>query len=129
RPGPRAPAGIPPRARAPALRRDGLMADLFAYGTLQCPEVIGAVAGVVPPSQPALLRGYRRFRVRDACYPAVIADAQSDVEGTCFLDLPAEAFTRLDAFEGVEYRRCPLPVLVDGVERNAEVYVLAPGCE
>lgn len=105
------------------------MADLFAYGTLQCPEVLGAVAGVVPSSRPALLRGHRRFRVRDACYPAVIADPTGEVFGTCFLDLPHQAWARLDAFEGSEYHRRTLPVLVDGVERAAEVYVLAPAHE
>lgn len=105
------------------------MADLFAYGTLQCAEVIGAVAGVVPPSRPALLTGYRRFRVRDACYPAVIPDATGEVDGTCFLEVPHQAWARLDAFEGAEYRRRTLPVLVDGTERDADVYVLAPGFE
>ena len=56
--------------------------DVFVYGTLQFPEVLRALIARVPESQPATLAGYKRYRVQNQVFPAIIpGDAEDRVCG------------------------------------------------
>jgi gamma-glutamylcyclotransferase (GGCT)/AIG2-like uncharacterized protein YtfP len=99
--------------------------NLFAYGTLQCPELLRAVAGVELPAEEAVLPGHRRERVAGAAYPGIVPDAATQVPGRLYRNFPRRLVPFLDAFEGAEYRRRILPVrAADGRTVPALVYRL-----
>ncbi|CAG8001404.1 unnamed protein product [Penicillium olsonii] len=101
---------------------------LFFYGTLMAPQVLhNVIHGSANPEpwqkamisiQPAILHEYRRHRVRDADYPAIVpvektdenktasestSDARTSVLGTLVSGLTDGDIFRLDLFEGSEY--------------------------
>ncbi len=101
--------------------------NFFAYGTLQIPAVMRAVAGADFPSQPARLAGYARYRITDLAYPGVRAESGALTDGVLYGGIDAEALRRLDAFEDDFYRRETLLVTPRvGVPIAAEVYVIPP---
>ena len=102
---------------------------VFAYDTLMEPAVMTAVTGQRFSSQPAELRGYGRFRVRDAVYPGLVAQPAAATQGVLYREVDADALSRLDTFEAAMYDRRALTVDID--ERptgrrslSAEVYVV-----
>lgn len=101
------------------------MENLFAYGTLMCDDIMAEVAGECMSAVPATLRGYRRLRVKDAHYPALVPDAESRVEGVVYCDVSESAWARLDRFEGEMYSRESVQVeLADGSAVAAATYVV-----
>lgn len=100
---------------------------LFVYGTLQESSIIQAVTGKVFQANTALLRGYRRNRVKDAQYPAIVPDSKSLVQGQFLFDVDDVSLACLDSFEGEYYQRLPVTVeLLSGEAFAASAYVLAP---
>jgi len=100
----------------------------FFYGTLMAPAVLKRVTSHDPASttsplttRPALLPGHRRHRVKGADYPAVVPlqdgitpmDKAALVRGTVVQGLTREDMWRLDLFEGDEYARRKVIVIVD----------------
>lgn len=80
----------------------------FFYGTLMAPQVLSRVTGHSTSTltiRPAILPDYRRHRVREADYPALLPQAGSSVRGTLVDGLSAGDLRRLDVFEGSEYDR------------------------
>ena len=70
-------------------------------------------------SLPARLRGFRRLRVRGEDYPALErvpgaapADGSAAVDGVLYLDVAATDLAALDRFEGADYRRIEVAVVV-----------------
>lgn len=101
------------------------MNALFAYGTLQLPEVMFAVTGRKLPGQPATLEHYLRKKLRGECFPGIRPKAGETVDGLCFSGLDAQDLRRLDAFEGDYYRREKVSIVTkEGEEREACTYVL-----
>ena len=101
--------------------------NLFAYGTLQFPELLYAVCGQRCSGEAALLRGHRREGVRGEVYPAIIRSPGAVVDGMLFRGLTPTALRALDAFEGREYRRVRGRVALDAHRHVPAVfYVAAP---
>ncbi|WZN65871.1 AIG2-like gamma-glutamyl cyclotransferase [Chloropicon roscoffensis] len=75
---------------------------LFVYGSLQSPAVLKVLLGRVPPSSPARLNDYSRFRVPSRSYPGIREDRGSCVDGSLLSDLTVSETVLLDAFEGGE---------------------------
>ena len=101
--------------------------NLFAYGTLQFPEVIAAVTGRRFTGVPALLSDHARYALRKRCYPGVRPQSGATVEGVLYCDIDARALARLDRFEDPFYRRRRLPVCIGANESvSAEVYIIEP---
>ena len=93
----------------------------FVYGTLRAPEVLHALLGRAPTSRPALLSGYSRFSVCDACFPAVLPGAPDDtVDGLLLDGLSQREERALDYFEDEEYTRQPVSVSIEGGARRLE---------
>jgi hypothetical protein len=95
----------------------------FFYGTLMSAAVLRRVifgqklpdsttVRVLPASRPALLQDYQRHRVRGADYPAIIPQKGACVRGTVVTGLTEGDWWRLDTFEGEDYRRDVVKVLV-----------------
>lgn len=85
---------------------------------------------------PAILHGYRRHRVKDADYPAILACDRASVRGTYVTGLTDADIWKLDIFEGDQYVRNDVKprILskagdetgegnVEGEEVDAETYV------
>lgn len=103
------------------------MKNFFAYGTLMSVEVMREISGCRISPIPGMLRGYRRFGVKAAYYPAIIPCSNSFVEGAIYQNLPDSAWKLLDAFEGDVYARKTVNIEFRGT-RNifADAYVLKP---
>ncbi|OKL64389.1 hypothetical protein UA08_00400 [Talaromyces atroroseus] len=101
----------------------------FFYGTLMVPAILHRIIHGSPTpepwqkalitTRPALLPGYRRYRVIGADYPAVLKlpssseeAAASSVLGVVVTGLTEGDIIRLDSFEGSKYTKRPVTVKV-----------------
>jgi gamma-glutamylcyclotransferase (GGCT)/AIG2-like uncharacterized protein YtfP len=101
------------------------MPHLFAYGSLQLPEVFAAVTGQKEIGQPARIEGYARYRLKDLSYPGLVAECGACTHGILYSDLDPDVWVRLDRFEDVFYRRETLKVSARQLGAvSAEVYVV-----
>jgi gamma-glutamylcyclotransferase (GGCT)/AIG2-like uncharacterized protein YtfP len=93
-------------------------------------EIMDAVTGFQLSAADAVLRGFRRNRLRGELYPAITASSDAMVEGVVYDNVPEEAWERLDQFEGDIYSRRVVTVeMEDGSFRPAQTYVLRPEFE
>jgi len=97
--------------------------NLFAYGTLMCEDIFRSVAGCLPGYVPALLKGYRRFRVTAELYPGIIEESSSQVQGIVYFNLGDDAWKQLDAFEGEQYERIFVTAQTDTGSVPAATYL------
>ncbi len=103
------------------------MANLFAYGTLMCEDIMEEVSGCRLSRVPGRVEGYCRRSVKDEHYPVLAPKEGSCVEGVLYRDLPISAWRRLDRFEGKMYVRQPVQVEgSDGATLQAEAYIVRP---
>ncbi len=80
------------------------MKQLFVYGTLMFPEIREKLTGKTFKTSPALLPGYRRTKVKDADYPAIVKNPDAEVEGILLEDVDEQTIEILSFFEGDEYK-------------------------
>jgi gamma-glutamylcyclotransferase (GGCT)/AIG2-like uncharacterized protein YtfP len=80
------------------------MKQLFVYGTLMFPEIREKLTGKTFKTSPALLSGYRRTKVKDADYPAIVKNPDAEVEGILLEDVDEQTIEILSFFEGDEYK-------------------------
>ena len=105
------------------------MKNLFAYGTLMCGDIMYAVTGRKPPSRPGVLSAFRRSRIRGEHYPALVPEAEATVDGIVYHDIPEYLWHRLDRFEGEQYERRRIEVMLDdGTRLACETYVFRLSC-
>jgi hypothetical protein len=101
---------------ASADHRESKQELLFVYGTLMSEKVLTSLLQRVPTVQPAILRGFHRFCIRDRPYPAIAAvpaDFSADgggpsggeVAGLLLCGLSAEEHELLDYYEAEEYTK------------------------
>ncbi len=99
--------------------------NLFAYGTLMYRDIMKEVSGCLPRYIPALLHGFRRYRIKGANYPGIVEEAGSSVKGIVYIDVPKSAWIRLDEYEGNLYERRPLRIeTMEGDTLVAFTYVI-----
>lgn len=103
-----------------------VMHDLFAYGSLQIPAVMAAVARQSVEARPAILVGYQRMRLGALPYPGIRPSRGRSVDGVLYRGLGRLAFARLDRFEDAFYRRIAVMVSVGDVVQPADAYVIGP---
>ena len=102
---------------------------VFVYGTLCDPDLRAAVLGrALAPGQvaAAVVPGYQAVLWPGRVYPALVRVPGSTAEGLLLLALSAADLERLDDHEGPEYRRAPVPAIVDGELHEAEAFVPLP---
>ena len=103
-----------------------MTAALFAYGTLELPAVLEALTGRQFASEPALLAGFARFRLRGQPFPGAIPSPSASTPGRLYHGLDARSLALLDDFEGELYERQRVEVQsAAGGLRTAFAYVLA----
>ncbi|WP_347839651.1 gamma-glutamylcyclotransferase family protein [uncultured Draconibacterium sp.] len=86
------------------------MANLFVYGSLLFSEIAEQLCGQKIKTANAALKGYARFALKGADYPAMIKKQNSLVYGKVLLNLTPEAVELLTFYEGNEYEIRPLRV-------------------
>lgn len=97
---------------------------IFTYGSLMFPEVWQRIVRGACRSAPATLAGYRRRIVRNVSYPGMVPDPGESVPGLLYLDVDLQDVQALDRFEGAEYERRDVQVmLTDGSTMQAQAYV------
>ena len=89
---------------------------IFVYGTLCSPQVLQVLLDrSLPPLSPARLIGHARYPVRNCLYPGTVPTPQHPqnyVDGYLLQGLTSQEHKLLDWFEGDEYERVVVPVLV-----------------
>ncbi|GAU28167.1 hypothetical protein TSUD_313260 [Trifolium subterraneum] len=55
--------------------------NVFVYGSLLADEVVRALLNRVPPSSPATLSDYHRFKIKGRVYPAILPVQSKKVTG------------------------------------------------
>ncbi len=99
---------------------------LFAYGSLQLPEVFEAVTRQSRDGLPAVLEGFRRTKLKGFGFPAIVPVAGMETSGLVYTALEEDAWRRLDAFEDDFYDRKTVRVrLASGAVLEAQTYVLS----
>lgn len=100
-------------------------ANVFVYGSLLFDDVFTTVTGIHASSEPATLRGFARYRVSEATYPAITREAGASTLGALIRGLDASAMAALDRFEGDMYIRERVHVVTElGVTVEAHTYVI-----
>jgi gamma-glutamylcyclotransferase (GGCT)/AIG2-like uncharacterized protein YtfP len=92
---------------------------LFAYGTLQFPDVLTALIDRVPQTQAAAATGWRAAALAGRSYPGLVT-ARSTATGLILAGLSDQEFQLIDDFESGPYALRQL-ALADG--RTAWAYV------
>jgi gamma-glutamylcyclotransferase (GGCT)/AIG2-like uncharacterized protein YtfP len=102
-----------------------LSSALFAYGTLELPAVLEALTGRRFASEPALLAGFARFRLRGRPYPGAVPCPGASTPGQLYHGLDGSSLALLDDFEGELYERRRVEVQgAAGARHAAFAYLL-----
>lgn len=110
-----------PARQSPAL-------PLFVYGTLRDPQLLAAVLDRRPRLERvhrARAPGFRAVAYPGRVYPALVRAPGTVADGLLLTDLSPFERDLLDAFEGAEYRRAPIAVLVEEDLFEADAYLPA----
>ena len=98
---------------------------LFVYGTLRDPELLSAVLGRPATGLAATAPGFAAVHYPGRIYPALVRRPGAATAGLVLTDLTPFEFDLLDAFEGGEYRREILPVMIGEELHEAFAYLPA----
>ncbi len=101
---------------------------LFVYGTLRDPDLLAAVLGRPLRAAEALAAvapGFRATHYPNRIYPALIRAPGGSAEGLLLTGLSPFEVDLLDQFEGSEYRRDIVPVMIEEELHEAQAYLPA----
>lgn len=99
---------------------------LFAYGTLRDPDMLRLVLNrpLRPEAlHPARAPGFHAVHYPGRVYPALVRVPGAAAEGLVITDLTAFERDLLDAFEGDEYIRQPIAVMIEEDIFEADAYL------
>ncbi|KAK9811051.1 hypothetical protein WJX73_009402 [Symbiochloris irregularis] len=101
------------------------MHSVFVYGTLMAEEVTHALLHRLPPTHAATLAGFKRHRIENQVFPAIVATSSADtIQGLLVTELTDEELDVFDEFEDIEYTRDEVLVTGEnGAHKKAFVYV------
>lgn len=92
--------------------------NLFVYGSLMSVRVLMHVLKskeyfIEPQRAQGVLKNYNRYKLYDCYYPAIAECLHSEVHGFVYKNLTNDQIQALDIFEGDEYKRCKVNVILD----------------
>lgn len=105
------------------------MQNLFVYGTLQLPSVVLKLTGKFFETDEAVLTGFKRYCVRNCDYPAIIPNREAKVSGLLLKNVDDISLQAIDYFEGNEYTKQKVTVIVAGKDISAFTYIWNLGKE
>ena len=85
---------------------------LFVYGTLRDPDLLAGVLGRPAHGLAASAPGFAAVHYPGRIYPALVRRPGGGAEGLVLTDLTRFEIDLLDAFEGREYRRSVIAVMI-----------------
>jgi hypothetical protein len=108
---------------------------LFAYGTLQFDEVLGALLGRIPASVAATLHDHCARHIDGVVWPGLVVEPGATTPGRLLLDLTKDERARIHAYEDDDYDLVDVDVDVDvtsvpsppAADRRAAVVYLLRG--
>lgn len=103
---------------------------LFVYGTLRDPDLLAGVLGRPLDGGATLMAvapGFRTVHFPGRIYPALVRAPGGRAEGLVLADVTPFEQDLLDAYEGDEYRRGLVPVMVGEELHEAFAYLPAIG--
>ena len=101
--------------------------QLFCYGTLCVPDIMRRVTGALPRSTPSSLVDYACYELAGLVYPGIVPRRGDRVSGLLYRGLSRAQLTKLDAYEGEQYRRERVWVTtVTGQSVQVWTYTLQP---
>jgi gamma-glutamylcyclotransferase (GGCT)/AIG2-like uncharacterized protein YtfP len=86
---------------------------VFTYGSLMFSEIWQRVVRGHYLSATATLVDHARYALADDTYPGMVAQPQASVEGVLYYDVDEQDIAALDVFEGSEYRRENVNVVIE----------------
>jgi Gamma-glutamyl cyclotransferase, AIG2-like len=101
---------------------------LFVYGTLRDPDLLAGILArplVADAMLGAAAPGFRVVHYPGRIYPALVRAPGAAAEGLVLADLTAFEHDLLDAYEGPEYRRGVIPVMIAEELHEAVAYLPA----
>jgi gamma-glutamylcyclotransferase (GGCT)/AIG2-like uncharacterized protein YtfP len=98
---------------------------LFVYGTLRDPELLAGVLGRQTRAVEAVAPGFAAVHYPGRIYPALVRRPGSAAPGLVLTDLTPFEWDLLDAFEGAEYRRDMIAVMIGQELHEAFAYLPA----
>lgn len=100
------------------------MNNIFVYGTLLNDEILHRLIEGNPSKCNANLLGYKRVKVLDDVYPAILPERNSQVDGILLTGLSDSDVQTLDKYESNCYERKVVAVsLSANVLQQCETYV------
>jgi len=105
------------------------MQNLFIYGTLQFPSIPKKITGKTFSLKPVVLNDFKRFRVKNAEYPAIIPCQGSKISGYIAENVDDISLKAIDFFEGDEYEKKEVTITVNERDILALTYVWIAGSE
>lgn len=96
---------------------------LFGYGTLRDPDLLAGVLGRRASGLAAAAPGMAAVQFPGRIYPALVRRPGAAAAGLALTDLTPFEFDLLDAFEGDEYRREIIPVILGEELHEAFAYL------
>lgn len=100
---------------------------MFAYGTLEVPEVMQAVTGRGFDSAVAIAEGYARYLLKERIYPGMTPVPGEETSGRVYFGLSQQTLRLLDEFEADIYARQLISVRCEaGPWFNAYAYIIKP---
>ncbi len=99
------------------------MQNLFVYGTLQFPAILKKITGRTFSIKPAVLNDFMRRAIKGCDYPAIISSTGKQINGLLIENVDDNSLNAIDYFEGDEYEKTMVKVIVNGNEIQALTYV------
>ena len=100
---------------------------VFVYGSLMYLPVWTQVVKGVYPCMNAVADGFQRYAVPGETYPAMLPEFNARVQGLVWLNVSPEDIAQLDEFEGVEYERQEIDVVLitsaEVIKANAYIWL------
>ena len=101
--------------------------SVFAYGTLELPDIMEAVTGRSFGSVGGTADGYARFLLKGRIYPGMTAASNHTTFGRVYLGVDEFSLALLDQFEDDVYVRQLIPIqAVTANQLNAYAYIIEP---
>jgi len=113
----------------PVIFKKSEMQNIFVYGTLQSEPIISKLTGKYFSSFPAILQGYKRYRVKGHDYPAIVAEESSETKGLVVMNVEDSDLHILSFYEGDEYEKKIVSVLLNNEPTDVLVFVWVKGIE
>ncbi len=105
------------------------MPDIFVYGTLKSPEIVKKLTGKLFKTSPAVLKGYKRYCVKECDYPAVIQQNDAETIGLVLENIDDLSLDIISFYEGDEYEKMQLTVNMNGKSTDVLTFVWVNGNE